>query len=122
MVEFALILPLLLIILFGIVDAGRFFFRYNELQNAVREGARAGAVMAIPDLTLIRQRIAARVTAEGVDVAPLVSFCPPPVPAPPPNQQTVCVQLANFPFEPILPLVGAFQFGVIRAEFRSELQ
>ena len=43
-VEFALVLPLLLAILFGIVDFGRAYFADLTVTHAAREGARALAV------------------------------------------------------------------------------
>ncbi len=46
MVEFALILPFLLIIIWGIVDISRAFQAIDSLTSAVREGARAAAVTA----------------------------------------------------------------------------
>jgi len=42
LVEFALILPLLLLILLGIFEFGRVLFIYSNLFNAAREGARYG--------------------------------------------------------------------------------
>ncbi|MFP4343991.1 MAG: TadE family protein, partial [Anaerolineales bacterium] len=42
LVEFALILPLLLLILLGIFEFGRAFFIYSNLFNAAREGTRYG--------------------------------------------------------------------------------
>lgn len=44
MVEFALILPMLLILIFGILEFAFIMTDQIELNNAVREGARAGAV------------------------------------------------------------------------------
>ena len=44
MVEFALVLPLLLIVLFFVVDFGVGFTRWIAITNATREGARYGAV------------------------------------------------------------------------------
>ena len=44
MVEFALVLPLLLIVLFLVVDFGVGFTRWIAITNATREGARYGAV------------------------------------------------------------------------------
>ena len=44
MVEFALILPFLLVIIWGIVDISRAFQAIDSLTSAVREGARAAAV------------------------------------------------------------------------------
>ncbi len=40
----ALILPILLILLFGIIIAGFMFSTYIQVSNATREGARAGSV------------------------------------------------------------------------------
>lgn len=42
--EFALLLPVLLLLFFGIVQYGLMFFTYNNMNNAAREGARALAV------------------------------------------------------------------------------
>lgn len=44
LVEFALLLPVLIIILMGIFDLGRVVFAYNSMTNAAREGARLGIV------------------------------------------------------------------------------
>jgi TadE-like protein len=44
MVEFALILPALVLIIAGIFDLGRAFFAYISITNAAREGARYGAL------------------------------------------------------------------------------
>jgi Flp pilus assembly protein TadG len=43
-VEFALVLPLLVTILFGVIDFGYFFGQFNEVRHAAREGARMAAV------------------------------------------------------------------------------
>lgn len=43
-VEMALVLPLLLLMLGGIVDFGRFFYTQNLVVNAAREGARTRAL------------------------------------------------------------------------------
>ena len=44
LVEFAMVLPLFLVLLFGLVDFGRAFYSWMIVTNAAREGARAGAV------------------------------------------------------------------------------
>lgn len=41
-VEFALILPILLALVFGMIDFGRMLYTKEVLNNAVREGARVG--------------------------------------------------------------------------------
>jgi len=45
LIEFAFILPFLLVIVGGIVDFGLAFFIGQVIENAAREGARAGAVV-----------------------------------------------------------------------------
>ena len=44
LVEMALITPVLIFILLGITDIGRAYYQYTVMTNAVREGARYGAV------------------------------------------------------------------------------
>jgi len=48
-VEFALILPMLLALVFGMIDFGRLLYTYETINNAAREGARVGIKMrAVP--------------------------------------------------------------------------
>ena len=44
MVEFALVAPIFFLLLFGIIEGGRFIFFYETLSNATREGARYAIV------------------------------------------------------------------------------
>jgi Flp pilus assembly protein TadG len=44
LVEFAMVAPIFFLILFGIIEAGRFIFYYETLHNATREGARYAIV------------------------------------------------------------------------------
>lgn len=46
LVEFALTLPLILVLIFGLVDFGRAFHAWLLVTNAAREGARVGATQA----------------------------------------------------------------------------
>jgi len=43
-VEFAMVLPLLMILLFGIIDAGRFLWALNRAEKATQAGVRYAAV------------------------------------------------------------------------------
>ena len=54
MVEFALVLPIFLLIVLGLVDLGRAVFAYTSITNAVREAGRLAIVNQ--DTTLINQR------------------------------------------------------------------
>lgn len=51
MVEFALVAPIFFLLLFGIVEGGRFIFYYETLSNATREGARYAIVNGANSLT-----------------------------------------------------------------------
>lgn len=44
MVEFAIVLPIFILVLVGIIDGGRVIFAGNSLSQAAREGARWGSV------------------------------------------------------------------------------
>jgi TadE-like protein len=46
LVEFALVFPVFLLVLFGAIDVGRFVFTDSVLSQAAREGARLGSVEA----------------------------------------------------------------------------
>ncbi len=49
LVEFALVIPMFLLLIFGIVDLGRYVYTNNALNQAAREAARVGAVSSRPD-------------------------------------------------------------------------
>ena len=71
-VEFALVLPLLLALVFGITEFGRAWMTNNIITSAAREGARV-AVVTDPDVTAVTTRVnevcaAGRVTASSVTV------------------------------------------------------
>ena len=50
-VEFALLLPVLMMVLFGIIEFGFALYQQAVLTNASREGARLGIVQAVPAIT-----------------------------------------------------------------------
>lgn len=51
-VEFALVLPVLVVLLFGIIEFGFILYSKEVLTNASREGTRAGIVQAVPKPTV----------------------------------------------------------------------
>ncbi len=67
-VEFALLLPVLMMILFGIIEFGMALNRQSILTNASREGARLGIVQSIPAITTaaINAAIDNYLTAAGI--------------------------------------------------------
>ena len=74
-VEFALLLPVLLIIVFGIIDFGRALNAQIELTGAAREGVRLVA-LGYPDATIQSQTVAAAPGLSGVTVTVAASCSP----------------------------------------------
>lgn len=74
-VEFALVLPVLLLVIFGIVDFGRMLAAKITLTEAAREGARATALVNADEG---RIRIAAASGDLGQTVTSSISDCPVP--------------------------------------------
>ena len=71
LVEFALVVPLFLLMLVGIFDLGRAVFTYNTLTNAAREGARMAIVNQYKPSIVQRakdQTAIAELNAPNVDV------------------------------------------------------
>ncbi len=46
LVEFALVLPIFILLLFGLIDGGRLVYQHSVLSQAAREGARLASVEA----------------------------------------------------------------------------
>jgi Flp pilus assembly protein TadG len=67
-IEFALVLPLLLLIVFGITEFGRAIMTTNILHTAAREGARLAAVSDMGDTLSVQTRVVTVMQAAGVDV------------------------------------------------------
>jgi len=72
-VEFALVLPILLLALFGITEFGRMILTTNILNTASREGARLAAVSPAGETATIEARVneilaAAKVQAKTITV------------------------------------------------------
>jgi len=61
LIEFALVLPILLLVLLGIMEFGRMIMTVNVLNQAAREGARIGAVTSDADSLDFKDKIETRV-------------------------------------------------------------
>ena len=51
LVEFALVIPIIVLLIAAFVEIGRAVFAYNTIANAAREGARVAAVNQLEDIT-----------------------------------------------------------------------
>ena len=76
LIEMAIVLPILLFIVAGILDFGFMFQRYETLTNAAREGARLATLPSYSDdagdLAVIKQRVRDYLRASGLDPAQAV--------------------------------------------------
>ena len=102
LVEFALILPLFMLIIFGIFDLGRAIYAYSALHNSAREGARYGAVHPCDNagITNMAQQMAAGL-GEGISVNPTLEYSGEGAPT------RIKVQVV-FRFKAVTPLIGNF--------------
>jgi Flp pilus assembly protein TadG len=76
LIEFALVLPLLLLLLFGIIEFGRAFFQKNMTINAAREGARFAAVQTTWNIGKITAAAKAPITPESLKTGATVVVVP----------------------------------------------
>lgn len=67
--EFALVLPLLLIFLFGIIDVGRLMYTWNQAEKATQMGARFAAVTNIVAGDLTSHNFVGDTTTGGTKLA-----------------------------------------------------
>jgi Flp pilus assembly protein TadG len=82
LIEFAFVLPILLVLAMGMLDFGRAFHMKSMLDQAAREGARV-AVVTSPDADIVESRVDAvlasggitptSVTIDGPDAAKMVT-------------------------------------------------
>jgi Flp pilus assembly protein TadG len=128
-VEFALVLPILMLLVFMFIDAARGFYTVNSLVASAREGARQGSARittcpaSLPDENAVKDRViasammfgGAQVTRAMVQVTMLPAGGP---------CESVRVRINNYPFRTLTPinrLLGADSILISReAEFRWE--
>jgi Flp pilus assembly protein TadG len=73
-VEFALILPVLLILVFGIIDFGMAIFDKGVITNSSREGARAGVMYRYPQPTAAQVETFVRDAVNRYCASSLITF------------------------------------------------
>jgi Flp pilus assembly pilin Flp len=126
-IEFALVAPLLLVLVWGIIETGRAFYTINSLASAVRDGARYGAAVCPPGASPGVPNIAG--CSGAIDSIVVHAFQPIGLPMDV-NQvdsnvlgtgaNTRIEVVANYPYAPIVPVAG-WQFTITRrAVFRYE--
>lgn len=116
MVEFAIVLPLLLMLVFGIIDFGRALYTLNNLTAAVREGGRyAAANVNDPTTAAAIAAVQTKVTDDviafgGNPPDPTVTVVPD---AAYPATESITVSIVDYPFTPLTPIASLFGLGSI---------
>ncbi|MEU4238611.1 TadE/TadG family type IV pilus assembly protein [Actinoplanes sp. NPDC026619] len=100
--ELALVLPILLLLIFGLVDFGRVMQQQIQLTEAVREGARVGALNGT--VSDMQTQVSSTVGSGIVLTYPTTTPCP--ASATTANDATVTVSRA---FDPITPLYAVLK-------------
>ena len=113
-VETAIVLPVVILLLFAMLDAGRVFHAWIVVTNGAREGARAAA--ARQDNTVVNSRIdqaMAGVNTYSVSINPAV------LPGPSGNPVTVTV---STDVDIITPIIERFFGGDVTVEGTAVMQ
>lgn len=101
MVELALVLPILMMFMFGIVEFGRGYNARIELTAAVREGARTAALGGDADAVKAKTVAAAAGLGGEIRFDPAPSLCTGPTP---PDDAIVAVR---YTFDYDIPFIGS---------------
>ena len=102
LVEFALVVPILLLIVFGVVDFGRAIYAFNTIGNAARTAGRVAIVSQTPSSiqsAAINQAVALGIPTTGVTISH--DLCPS-------SYSIGCIVsvTVTYAFHPITPVVG----------------
>jgi Flp pilus assembly protein TadG len=98
-VEFALVVPLLFLIVFGIIDFSRAYAQLNNINSSLREGARFGAAQKNPTEAAVRAEVLrfSSAWANPLDVSKVFCNC---------AGTNIEVYVTNYPIT--LPTLGGF--------------
>lgn len=109
LVEFALIFPVMILLLLAIFDAGRLVFAYNDMTNAARTGARVAIVDQTPNAAqdaTISQATSLGLTSGDVTVSYLAPDLSGPC-ATPYDLGCVAQIEVTFQWQAITPVIGS---------------
>jgi TadE-like protein len=111
LVEFAIIFPVLMVVLLAIFDLGRLVFAYNDITNAAREGARVGIINQTTGTIkneVINQATSLNLTSGDVTVTYVDADNPAnPCPNIPPTKLDCLVVVSvDYDWQAITPVIG----------------
>jgi Flp pilus assembly protein TadG len=112
LVEMALIMPLFLLVVFGITEFGRALYILNSLNNAAREGARRASVSAtVPlDMTALQNYIKASIPFDQTGI--VINIAPA---SPLAGTDTIKVSV-NLPFKSSVPIIDQLKSVTLKGE------
>jgi Flp pilus assembly protein TadG len=123
LVEFALTLPLLLLIIVGIFDFGLAFQQLGVVTNAAREGARMAVLpgYSTPD---IENRVNGYLQAGGVTATPVITVTPHPPDGITPFATIEVAVSVGYTFKYLAPFAAMFggSFGTVTLPARSTMR
>jgi TadE-like protein len=105
-VEFALVLPILLLVIFGIIDFGRMLYAKITLAEAAREGARATALVGPAAGRTQVQRSVTGLDSSAGPVTVDVVGCPDP-----PEPDAEATVTLHYTFKLVTPLAALADIG-----------
>jgi Flp pilus assembly protein TadG len=128
LVEFALVVPLLMMIMCATIDFGLAVYTLNNLTAAVREGGRYAATIPAPgpvaNDSTVRNRVYGYIVGmnNGLTAAQVKNLIT--VTIPDPFTGNITVQITGYPYKPVTPLANVLGLGTIslnrKAVFRWE--
>jgi Flp pilus assembly protein TadG len=138
MIEFALTLPFLLLLIFGIIEAGRLLFIYSMVQSASREAARYGSASNDFGAAIGYYEDCAGIRAAGTRLGRLAGItngnititydhgpgsgvfasCPPAASQPVKLGDRIAVQVVGN-YRPLVPMVGFNTFPIVSVSRRT---
>lgn len=110
LVEFALILPIFLVVLLGIFDGGRLVFAYNTVNNAAREAGREATVnQTLADIQArgANHAVALDLSPGAVQVSYLPTTTTPCVVGQPQITTCLAVVLVTYDYSAATPIISA---------------
>jgi Flp pilus assembly protein TadG len=106
LVEFALVIPLLLLVIMGIFDLGWAIYAQNIISNAAAEGARSGIILSTTDAD-----IQSRIRASTPGLTNLQVTISPTGPRTADQFGTPITVTVVYTYHPITPIIGQIVTG-----------
>ena len=125
LVEFALVFPIMMVLLIAVFDMGRLVFAYNDITNSARSGARVAIIdqtAGVAQTATINQATSLGLKPADVTIDYLKSDLSAPCPTP---KQLGCVAhvKVRFAWTAITPIIGSIVGPItVTAESRMPIE